>query len=126
MKTSSLVACLALVAILSSDAWAKRVPPKKVEPVTRDGVKYVAPNLNGREGKVEALDAKTGDRLWDKVIYTVKIDPNLESDVQWVFIKSLSLREGRLLVVTERGEQYLLDLKTKEVEKLKEKEQPKK
>jgi hypothetical protein len=119
MKAFSTVLCLALTAALTCDAWAKRSGPKQVAPVIHDGVKYVAPNLNRREGKVEALDPKTGEKLWDKLIYTVKIDPNLEQDVQWVFITALSIRDGKLLVTNEKGDQYTLDLKTKEVENVK-------
>jgi len=101
------------------DAWAKRSGPKQVSPVIYDGVRYAAPNANGRQGMVEALDQKTGAKLWDKVIYTVKIDPNLEEDVQWVFISALSIRDGKLLVINEKGDQYALDLKTKKIDKIK-------
>jgi outer membrane protein assembly factor BamB len=119
MKAFSMLLCLGLAAVLTCDAWAKRSEPKKVNPVIHGGVKYVAPNVNGREGKVEALDQKTGEKLWDKVIYTVKIDPNLEEDVQWVFITALSIRDGKLLVTNEKGDQYTLDFKTKNIEKVK-------
>ena len=88
-------------------------------PVVHDGVKYLAPNANGREGKVEARSEKTGEKLWDAVIYTVTIDPNLEQDVQWVFITELAVRDGKLLVTNEKGERYVVDLKTRKVEKVK-------
>ena len=119
MKAFSMLLCLGLAAVITCDAWAKRSEPKKVTPVMYEGVKYIAPHVNGREGKTEALNQETGEKLWDKVIYTVKIDPNLEEDVQWVFITALSIRDGKLLVTNEKGDQYTLDLKTKKVEKLK-------
>ena len=81
MKRLSVLLALFLTVAITGDAWAKRAAPKPVAPVVHDGVKYVAPNVNGREGKVEARSEKTGEKLWDAVIYTVKIDPNLEADV---------------------------------------------
>ena len=119
MKRLSVLLALFLTVAITGDAWAKRAAPKPVAPVVHDGVKYVAPNVNGREGKVEARSEKTGEKLWDAVIYTVTIDPNLEQDVQWVFITGLAVRDGNLLVTNEKGEQYVLDLKTRRVEKVK-------
>ena len=72
MKAFSMLLCLGLAAVITCDAWAKRSEPKKVTPVMYEGVKYIAPHVNGREGKTEALNQETGEKLWDKVIYTVK------------------------------------------------------
>ncbi len=115
-RLSVLLALLSAVAI-TSEGWAKRTAPKPVAPVVDEGVKYVAQNANGREGRVEAHSERTGEKLWDAVIYTVKIDRNLEADVQWVFITKLAVRNGKLLVTNEKGEKYVLDLKTRKVEK---------
>ena len=110
--------CLALTVFAGSQAWAKRAGPKPVTPVVHDGVKYLAPNDNGCEGRVEARKADTDEKLWDAVIYTVKIDPNLEQDVQWVFITALKIDGDKLHVTNEKKEQYILDLKTRKVEKV--------
>ncbi len=112
---------LTMVALTAGDVWAKRAGPKEVEPVVADGVKYVASNDSGREGKVEARDAKTDKKLWEVVVYTVKIDPELEEDVQWVFITRLAVKENALLVTNEKGEAYKVDLTTKKVEKVEQK-----
>jgi acyl-CoA hydrolase len=106
------------MAAMAAEAWAKRGPPEPVTPVVHNGVKYVAPNQNGREGRVEARDAKSDKLLWGVTVYTVPIDPNLEEDVQWVFIAGLALRDGALLVTNEKNQQFVLDLKTKEVKKV--------
>ena len=119
MKTLSMLMRLMLTLLLAAEAQAKRMPPKPVTPVVHEGVKFVAPNGNGREGKIEALDEKTGKKLWDAVIYTKEIDPNLEEDVQWVFITELAVQGNKLLVTNEKNDQYSLDLKTKAVEKVK-------
>jgi len=114
----SIAVCLMLTAVVASEAWAKRAGPKPVTPVVHEGVKYEAPNKNGREGKVEARNAETGEKLWDAVIYTVEIDPKLEEDIQWVFITGLAVSDGKLRVTNEKSDEYALDLKTKKVEKV--------
>jgi hypothetical protein len=125
MGKLSVVLCLILTAMIAGEAWAKRAAPKPVTPVVHNGVKYVAPHENGREGKIEARNEKTGEKLWDVVIYTVKIDPNLEEDVQWAFITGLAVRDNTLLVTNEKSEHFTLNLKTKKVEKVKKDERRK-
>lgn len=98
---------------------AKIAAPKPVAPVVHEGVKYVAPNAGGPKARVEAQDPKTGRKLWDVVVYEVKIDPSLEEDVQWVFITALGVRDNTLVVTNAKNEQYLVDLKTRKVEKVK-------
>ena len=94
---------------------AKRIGPVKVDPVIYDGIRYIAPNDDGRRGYVEAWTVGTDKKLWELIIFTNATDPNLEEDVQWVFIKSLNIQDGRLLATSERGENYQVDLKTKEI-----------
>jgi hypothetical protein len=94
---------------------AKRTAPAKVEPVIHDGIRYVAPNDDGRRAYIEAWDVQTNKKLWDSTVFTNPIDPKLEEDVQWVFIEKLRIRDGTLLVTSERGKTYQLDLKTKAV-----------
>lgn len=119
MRRLSIAVCLILAAAVTTQAWAKRAGPKPVPPVVHDGVKYVALNANGREGTVEARDEKTGKKLWSAVIYKVKIDPRLEEDVQWVFITALERQDNSLLVTSEKGARFKLDLKTRNVETVK-------
>jgi ketosteroid isomerase-like protein len=101
--------------LLPSLALAKRAAPAKVEPVIHQGVRYAAPNDDGRRAYIEAWDVRTNKKLWDLTIFTNRIDPNLEEDVQHVFINTLSIRDGTLIVTSERGETYRVDLKTKAV-----------
>ena len=106
---------VALALLLPSLALAKRVAPAKVEPVIYQGVRYTAPNDDGRRGYIEAWDVQTNKKLWDLTIFTNRIDPTLEEDVQWVFIKALNIRDGALVVTSERDKIYRVDLKTKTV-----------
>jgi hypothetical protein len=94
---------------------AKRAAPAKVEPVIHEGVRFVAPNDDGRRGYIEAWDVQTNKRLWDLTVFTNRIDPKLEEDVQWVFIEKLSVRDGTLMVISERGKTYQIELKTKTI-----------
>jgi hypothetical protein len=48
-------------------------------------------------------------------IFANGIDPNLEEDVQWVFIKALNIRDGRLMVTSERGKTYQVDVNTRAI-----------
>jgi len=113
---SRLVLVLVAVALLlPSLALAKRVAPAKVEPVTYQGVRYIAPNDDGRRAYIEARDVRTNKKLWDLTIFTNRIDPTIEEDVQWVFIKALNIRDGALVVTSERDKIYQVDLKTKTV-----------
>ena len=113
---SRFVLVFVAVALLGpSLAFAKRVAPAKVEPVIHQGVRYTAPNDDGRRAYIEAWDVQTNKKLWDLTIFTNRIDPTLEGDVQWIFIKALNIRDGALMVTSERDKIYRVDLKTKTV-----------
>jgi len=99
--------------LLPSLALAKRVAPARVEPITYQGVRYIAPNDDGRRAYIEARDVQTNKKLWDLTIFTNRIDPTLEEDVQWIFIKALNIRDGALIVTSERDKIYRVDLKRK-------------
>ena len=101
------------VLLVPSLALAKRAAPADVTPVIYQGIRYTAPNDGGRRAYIEAWDIQTNKRLWDLTVFTNHIDPKLEEDVQWVFIKSLKIRDGALVVTSERGKSYRVDLKTK-------------
>jgi hypothetical protein len=101
--------------LLSQFASAKRIVPAKIDPVVYDGIRYVAPNDEGRRGYIEAWDAGTNKKLWELTVFTNRIDPKLEEDVQWSFIKALNIRDGRLLITSEDGKIYQVDLHTKEI-----------
>lgn len=112
----TVVSVTAVIALaLAPFAFAKRTAPAKVQPVVYDGVRYVAPNDDGSRGYIQAWEIKTNRKLWDLTVFTNRLDPKLEQDVQWVFVKSLSVRDGKLIVTSERGNTYDVDLNTKVV-----------
>src|SRR4051812_7725675 len=104
-----------LALLLSQFASAKRVAPEKVDPVVYNGVRYVAPNDEGRRAYIEAWDVGTNKKLWELTIFTDSIEPNLEEDVQWGFIKALNMQDGRLIVRSENGKTYQVNVNTKAI-----------
>jgi hypothetical protein len=104
-----------MAALLPCPISAKRIAPVKVEPAIHAGIRYVAPNNDGRRAYIEAWDVQTNKKLWDLTVFTNHIDPKLEEDVQWVFIDTLSARDGTLIVKSERGNTYQIDLRTKAI-----------
>ncbi|HEY0714058.1 MAG TPA: hypothetical protein VGF45_15365, partial [Polyangia bacterium] len=59
---------------------------------------------------VQAVDKKSGKPLWLREVYRVKVDPQLEGDVQDVFITGLRVRGRKLIVENERKERFEMDL----------------
>jgi outer membrane protein assembly factor BamB len=106
-------AVLCVVAFITGPANAKRTVPHAVEPLTVHGVSYSAPAT--AMGFVVASDALSGRELWRQRIYRISVNPSLERDVQDVFITSLTLRGGSLVIANEHGERYALDLSTRKV-----------
>ena len=99
-----------------SPVMAKRIAPREVEPVTYQGIKYVA--NHARMGFVEAWEVKTGKKLWEQAIYEVRIDPRLERDVQDVFITDLKIKNKKLIIKNETQGVYELNLQTHKVKNL--------
>jgi len=94
---------------------AKRTVSAEVAPVIYEGVRYVAPNDDGRRAYIQAWDVWSDRKLWELTIFTNEIDPKLEEDVQWVFIKTLRVHDGALMVTSERAKTYRVDLRTRGV-----------
>ena len=108
-KTSIVLLFLSFAAL---SAHAKRIAPKPVEPAIHEGIEFRAPLGVEKMGIVQALDTKTQKIIWEAKLYTIDFDPNLERDVQWVFISDLKIEDGLLVVTNERGQQFTLDPST--------------
>jgi hypothetical protein len=109
---------VAMLVLLSPVAFAKRGAPAEVKPVVLEGIEYRAPHStidSNKMGVVEAWDKATGKMLWEKKVYTVALDADLEEDVQHVFITKLEIDAGKLIVTNERKDRYSIDLKTQKV-----------
>jgi ankyrin repeat protein len=109
---------VAMLVLLAPAAFAKRGAPAEVKPVVHEGIEYRAPHstiASEKMGVVEAWDKATGKMLWEKKVYTVALDADLEEDVQHVFITKLEIDAGKLIVTNERKDRYSIDLKTQKV-----------
>lgn len=111
-----LLTIVALVLFLPFTVFAKRKAPKPVPPVVWEGVEYRAPLDVEHMGYVQAVELSSGRKLWETEVYHVLMMPALEQDVQWVFISSMKLQGGKLLVVNENGKIFRLNLKTGRIE----------
>jgi hypothetical protein len=94
---------------------AKRAAPKQVADIRyestilqRSGMEYV-----------QALDSATKKVLWKKKVYDVIYIPNLETDVQDVFIDSMYLSDKYLIIRNEKRLWFSLDLQTLETKRIK-------
>ncbi len=110
----------ALSAFFAEGNQAKRAAPKAIPDIVADGVRFSASHWreSGRSrngGSVRAYSARSGELLWEKRVYEVPEDTNLEADVQQVHISALALNGGYLEITDERGRRYRLDILTREI-----------
>ena len=86
---------------------AKIVGTPEPTNVNYNGLEFSAPQ--NHMGYVEARD-KDNNKVWEKELYKVETDPNLETDVQWVFIKKMEILDGMLIATNDKNENYTIDL----------------
>jgi hypothetical protein len=122
VSTMSLRLCVLLslaIPLAASDALAKRPPPADVTPVTDGDIRYEAPHFNSpcnqNGGCLVAYDNTTNAVRWFVEVYCTHYDPNLESDVQDVFITGLTMDNGQVLVTNEKGLHFAVDPATRQV-----------
>ena len=107
-----------------TDGQAKEVPP-----VIDKGITYSAPHFmfertssewkkcSHAGGFVEARDAESNELLWNVEVYRPRYNTWKPSYVQDVFIVSLRVEDDRLIVETEKGVKYTIDLLSHKVKK---------
>ena len=104
---------------MSTNAIAKRAAPADVPPVTIGNVRYETPHFTNpcdqNGGCVVAYDNTTNGVLWSVKVYCTHYDTSLETDVQDVFITSLAIENGRILVTDEKGRHFTIDPATQQV-----------
>jgi hypothetical protein len=88
----------------------KTIAPSKISPLIYKGIKFVVPNTVKEMGYVQAWDMDTGKKVWEKKVYSVIVMPFSQEDVQHVFIISLSLEDGKLVVVNDNGREYRINI----------------
>ena len=120
MKEFLIIGVLLLMLCIT-ESVAKRAVPSKVLPVKIGSIEYSAPHgkLQNQMGCIEARKVGSGKLLWIRQVYVVKYDPDLEGDVQDVYIKNIKVKGNSLIITNERNSEYQLNLKTLHVKVLK-------
>ncbi|WNG40106.1 hypothetical protein F0U61_45310 [Archangium violaceum] len=97
---------------------ASRTAPPVIAPITRDGVRYES--RWSHRGVLFAVDEKSGKPLWQVEVYKYLVDEQVETDIQEVYFKSMTLDANgeALLIEDERGVRHQVDLKTRKAKLL--------
>lgn len=95
--------------------YAKRTPPKPVAPVSGGGVTYNSSG-DGLEEFVVATKTDSGGELWKAKIFTIQVKPELEKDVQGIYITKLKLAGSNLYVRDESARCFQVNVKNQVVE----------
>jgi hypothetical protein len=100
-----------------------RPPPPRVAPISHAGIRYEqvknARSLGFEQvtGYLAAIEEASGKRLWAIKVYDNSVNPELESDVQETYFKSMELGAGarELQIINEAGKRFLVDLASQKV-----------
>ena len=119
-------ATISVPAFLTGPVLAKRGAPNIAKPVISGGLEYRVVHdrykENGRprgiRAFVEARDEKSKQSFWRVEVYHIRYRLNLETDVQDIYISTLKIDASGLSAIDERGQTYIVDLKTRTVEKV--------
>ena len=79
-------------------------------PIIADSVEYSVPE--NYMTYIVARNIKTDSIIWKKKIYEIPYEQHLEKDVQDIFIDSIKIKKRNLLIRTERGKYYSLNLQS--------------
>jgi hypothetical protein len=89
--------------------WGKRFAHPIVASVFWKGIEFRTSHGQG-DGYVEAVDTKSGKKLWGKLVYKTPFHRGQEWDNQSVYVKSLYLDENKkLIIINEKEILFLLD-----------------
>lgn len=113
----TMTAAILIVCLASTAAFAKRSAPKEIPPIRHGDLEYRVTHHVGDgylPGFVEARDSVSKRPAWIRQIYVIRRNPNLESDVQDVFISGIKLDTDQnvLEVTNEHGGVFELNLET--------------
>lgn len=103
---------------LAATAFAERTAPPSVTPVFAGPLRIEAPNTDGRVARIEAFDRFGGQRVWSAVVFESKIDPSIEEDAQWHFIRSLRVVGDFVEVTADDGTRYWVSLTKRKTEEI--------
>lgn len=113
-KYSVMILLLIFFLLNTGEVLASRAfSPAKIPPIIYKDIKIVAENSSpDNMGIVQAFDINTNKLIWSKQVYEVKMNPRVEADTQWVFIKDMKIDGDKLVVINEKQKMYTLDPNT--------------
>ncbi len=109
------------ITILHAPLFAKRAFVEYPDKLISGNTEYKASYDFGRKMQnayIEARDIVSNTVIWKIKIYSIRLDPALEQDVQWVMIIEIKEKNGRLIISNEKNQFFSLDLKSMEVKKI--------
>ena len=109
---------------LMYNIYAERLPPSEVKYLTKDNFTYKAAGKISSDEKyffgiivIESIDRPK--YIFTVPIYAKKINIFLESDVQWIFIKSMEFKNDEIIsIINENDEIYEFNINTYEVKSI--------
>jgi hypothetical protein len=116
------LAIVLLLFVATPVALAKHGRPPSIEPIVRDGIRYVVPNDKGRRAYVQAWDTSTDHKIWTVTVFRRIYVPCPFFGTECMYfeyLQSMELEDGHLILTSERGRRYSLDLRTRAVRRIK-------
>jgi hypothetical protein len=110
-------ALLLTVMLAAMPLSAKRAAPAAISPIEKGGYSYAYQKELSDDRRLDAMyvvcrSTQTGELIWKTMLYEKHINPALESDVQEIFLKKLSLHGNELAAEDEKKSVYRIDLAT--------------
>lgn len=91
-----------------------RIPPPDVPPIEHGGLMItaenaVSPDATSFTASIQAVQLDTNAVEWKTNLYTIARTPELEGDVQDVFLAKMELIDGYIMAESEKGDAFYLD-----------------
>ncbi len=96
---------------------AKRLAPPDIAPIFFEDIQYMVSTAKNEDNTkaITTLNATKADGqvLWTKALYTITFTPELETDVQEVYVTSMALSESNdaILIENEQGASFRIEIK---------------
>jgi hypothetical protein len=116
------LAIMLLFFVAAPVALAKHGRAPLIEPIVRDGIRYVVPNDKGRHAYVQAWDTSTDRKIWTVTVFRRLYVPCpfLGTECMYFeYLQSMQLEDGHLILTSERGRRFSMDLRTRAVRRIK-------
>ena len=91
--------------VLINNVFAEREDPKVVEPISNKNFKYSAGavysnDYNNWIGVITVESINSPKYFYKVPIYSISLNEDLETDVQWVFINDIEFKDENTIIIT--------------------------